>query len=78
MELFMSEANYTTPTEKSLFPDMVYRKTKKTFSIGEDVMNDFKLFTKEFNIEMSGTIEILIKNFMLQNRNEWEKRHKKR
>jgi hypothetical protein len=41
-------------------------------------MNDFKLFTKEFNIEMSGTIEILIKNFMLQNRNEWEKRHKKK
>ena len=74
----MNEAKYTVPSDKSLFPNMVYRKTKKTFSIGEDVMNDFKLFTKEFNIEMSGTIEILIKNFMLQNRDEWEKRHKKK
>jgi len=60
----MNNKSYTVPMDESLF-EVKYKRKNANFSIGEDVLHDFDIYTKEIGIKKSTVVEKLIIGYLI-------------
>lgn len=60
----MNKNLYAVPLDESLF-EVKYKRKNANFSIGEDVLHDFDIYTKELGLKKSTVIEKLIIGYLI-------------
>ena len=56
---------YSVPNGESLFP-VNLKKERVNYSINKTIVHDFRTYTKDNNMNMSGVMQTLMENFLIQ------------